>query len=251
MSRYYLYAIGPGGANLPNELTGIQGAPVFTVSVPGLTAFVSELSTEKVRPERRNLMAHQQVLRALMTELTPLPMSFGTVAADAERTERLLLRHEEDFQQQLQRVNRAVEMGLRVSWDVPNIFEYFVIRHAPLGQLRDEIRQQESAMGAARPQARLELGRLFEQLREEERSAIDSQVSQGLSRVVREIHRGACRNETDILQLSCLIDRSAQEAFAATVVEIASRFDSNFAFDYNGPWAPHHFVNLEIDAPEN
>jgi len=36
------------------------------------------------------------------------------------------VRNRRAFEEQLERVTGKVEMGLRVAWDVPNIFEYFV-----------------------------------------------------------------------------------------------------------------------------
>ena len=48
------------------------------------------------------------------------------------------------------------------------------------------------------------------------------------------------------MNLACLIDRGGVENFEDGVLKAASLFDDNFAFDYNGPWAPHNFVDLEV-----
>ncbi len=48
------------------------------------------------------------------------------------------------------------------------------------------------------------------------------------------------------MNLACLVRREAQEQFEAGVFEAAKLFDNNFTFDYNGPWAPHNFVELDI-----
>ena len=40
---------------------------------------------------------------------------------------------------ELERVCGRVEMGVRVSWDVPNIFEFFVNTHLELKNVRDRI----------------------------------------------------------------------------------------------------------------
>jgi len=41
--------------------------------------------------------------------------------------------------------------------------------------------------------------------------------------------------------------RDAQEAFSAGVFAAAKFFDNNFSFDYSGPWAPHNFVDLDLE----
>jgi hypothetical protein len=50
------------------------------------------------------------------------------------------------------------------------------------------------------------------------------------------------------MSLACLVGRGAgaQAAFEAGVFAAAKLFDNNFAFDYNGPWAPHNFVELDL-----
>jgi hypothetical protein len=35
--------------------------------------------------------------------------------------------------------------------------------------------------------------------------------------------------------------------FEADVFEVAKQFDNNFALDYNGPWAPHNFVDVDLE----
>jgi len=56
-----------------------------------------------------------------------------------------------------------------VVWDVPNIFEYFVDAHPDLKEARDRL-----FGGASQPSQndRIELGRMFERLREADRLAI-------------------------------------------------------------------------------
>ena len=49
------------------------------------------------------------------------------------------------------------------------------------------------------------------------------------------------------MNLACLLDRTSLGEFEAGVLEAAAYFDDNFAFDYNGPWAPHNFVEMEVE----
>ena len=52
------------------------------------------------------------------------------------------------------------------------------------------------------------------------------------------------------MNLACLVRRDAQEEFSAGVFEAAKLFDNNFTFDYSGPWAPHNFVELDLNLEE-
>ena len=38
------------------------------------------------------------------------------------------------------------------------------------------------------------------------------------------------------------------KSFEDGVFKAAGLFDNSYSFDFNGPWAPHHFVNVTVDA---
>ena len=60
--------------------------------------------------------------------------------------------------------------------------------------------------------------------------------------------RNKCRDEREVMNLACLVDRNQVDKFESVVFEAANHFDDNFAFDYNGPWAPHNFVEVDINS---
>jgi hypothetical protein len=62
-----------------------------------------------------------------------------------------------------------------------------------------------------------------------------------------EIKQLKCRNEREMMNMACLVKREAVSQFEAGVFEIAKQFDNNFALDYNGPWAPHNFVSVDLE----
>jgi len=204
---------------------------------------VSDVPSGKVRPERSCLAAHQQVLKRLMAEATPLPMSFGILADSPAAVRKMLSRNQQALLDQLRRVAGRVEMGLRVTWDVPNIFEYFVNTHPELRLLRDRLLgiQHEPTQ-----EQKIEVGRMFDRLLNEDRDAYAEKVEGILAPFCAEIERNKCRNEREVLNLACLVERAAMPQFETGVFEAAKQFDNNFAFDYNGPWAPHNFVEIDL-----
>ena len=242
--RNYLYAIVAGGEPRSYASLGIDGSDVYTISEGCVAAVVSGLAAAKVRPQRANLAAHQAVLKCLMAGTTPLPMAFGTVATSPEAIRKILVRNRRAFEEQLQRVAGKVEMGLRVAWDVPNIFEYFVNTHAELRLARDHL---VGARHEFTQEEKIELGRMFDRLLNDDREDHTRKVELVLAPVCAEFKANQCRHEHEVMNLACLVRREAQEEFSAGVFAAAKRFDNNFAFDYSGPWAPHNFVDLELD----
>ena len=122
---------------------GLASGEVCTIDQDGVAAVVSRVPSDRIRPERRNLAAHAAVLKALGDCTTVLPMSFGTIAASEQSIRDTLRRNQELFLVQLKRVAGRIEMGLRVEWDVPNVFEYFVTHNA---ELRAEVASLSAAV---------------------------------------------------------------------------------------------------------
>ena len=242
-SAAYLYAIADAAPRRHCLVPGVGGAEVYALRQGPLVAWISDITAARIRPERRNLGVHQGVVRHLMDQCTVLPVAFGTVASDRRAVERLLDRHAALLVEQLQRVRHKVEMSLRVSWDVPDIFAYFVSRHAELAQQRDRIRLASHDPGL---QARIELGRSFERLLARERELATHRVVQVLGDCCDEIEAQPLRREQEVMHLACLIQRHAGPQFQARVVQAAAYFDDRHAFSFSGPWPPHHFVHLAL-----
>ena len=239
-----LYALIPATPQLTYESAGIEETRVYTISEGGISAVVSDIHSLRLRPERRNLAAHQGVLNRLMEFTTPLPMAFGTIAQGAEAVREMLACNLNAILKQLGRVAGKAEMILRVKWDVPNIFEYFVLTHRELMLARDRLFGTDRE---PRQEDKMEIGRLFERLLEEEREALTEKVEQAVSGYGSRIKRNKCRNEMEVMNLACLVPRDRLTAFEDRIFQAASLFDNNFAFDYNGPWPPYNFVELSLE----
>lgn len=242
--RNYLYAIVATEAALAYPSLGVEGSDVYTIADGGIAAVVSRLTRAKIRPERANLKAHQAVLNRLIADTTPLPMAFGTIANSPQAIHKILTRNRRAFAEQLARVADKVEMGLRVTWDVPNIFEYLVNTHTELRLARDRLM---SARHEFTQEEKIELGRMFDRLLNDDREAHIAKVERILSPLCAEFKANPCRNENEAINLACLVKRDAQETFSASVFAAAKLFDNNFSFDYSGPWAPHNFVDLDLE----
>jgi hypothetical protein len=243
-SGKYLYAIIAGKNDRVLGPFGIDGGAVYSVSDGQIAAVISDFDAAKIRPERRHLAAHQEVLKKLMEETTPLPMSFGIIARGLKAIKIILSIHQQAFIEKLNHVAGRVEMGLRVTWDVPNIFEYFVLTHEELRAARDLYlgRNREPSQ-----EDKIEVGRLFDHIINEDREAYADRIEDILSMCCIESRRNTPRNEREVINLACLVERNRLEEFEKGIFEAARLFDNNFAFDYNGPWAPHNFVNVVLN----
>jgi Gas vesicle synthesis protein GvpL/GvpF len=240
----YLYAIIGNRQVQKWNICGIDGKAVHNITDGGVSAVVSDISYQRIRPERRYLAAHRQVLKLLMEKTTLLPLRFGTIAENADEVRRVLSLNGERFLAQLDRVSGKVEMGLRVRWDVPNVFGYFVTREPELRHMRDRC---FDAQGQPTEKDKIEIGQYFDRLLNGERESCMRRVEEIIASCCAEIKSNPPRNEREVMNLACLVEHGASAEFEAAVIEAARLFDDDFAFDYNGPWAPHNFVELNLE----
>ncbi|MGA7760486.1 MAG: GvpL/GvpF family gas vesicle protein [Candidatus Binataceae bacterium] len=242
----YIYAVVTQSAEQALNFKGLDDRPIYTIAYRGMAAVVSDLENDRIRPQRRNLAAHRAVLSGLMAvEEAVLPMRFGTIAANANEIKSLLASNRKVFESQLKQIAGKLEMGVRVVWDVSNIFEYFVDAHPDLKEARDRL-----FGGSNQPSQndRIELGRMFERLHEADRLAHCATVEEELGPLCAAVKRGAPRDDLEIMNLACLVAKDRRAEFEQGVFRAATHFDNNFAFDYNGPWPPHTFAELTIES---
>jgi hypothetical protein len=136
-------------------------------------------------------------------------------------------------------------MGLRVVWDVENIFEYLVGRDPELAAYRDRLFGRSSAPSQGE---RIELGRMFEERRGRERDEHTERVVEILSSCAAEVKVNPPKSEKVVMELAFLVDREEVKAFEERVCEAAAAFPAEYTFDYSGPWAPFNFVELDLET---
>jgi hypothetical protein len=242
----YLYALVSAAAARPRyDSVGIDGGTVHSLRHGQVAAVLSDVPNRRIRPERRHLTAHQHVLQRLLAETTPLPISFGTIADGCEEIHTILSENQAAFHGQLQRLADTVEMGLKMFWDVPNIFAYFVSTHGELRALRDRVFR-----GGRDPSVdeKIELGALFERLLREDRARHREKVVAMLQGCCREVRENDARSEREVMNLACLVGRRSQQRFEEGVFEAARVFDEDYAFEFKGPWPPYSFTDLDVEV---
>ncbi len=223
---------------------GIGWERITAVGYRDVAAIVSEYPSLEIKPLRQNLAGHHQVIRRLTARQTVVPMTFGHVSESQAAVLHLLKQNYAAIRAELERLDGKIEMGLKVLWDVDNIFQHFVKNHRDLAQFRDRIFGRSSPPSQAE---KIELGRLFDQKVKAEREQHAQAVFEVMRGVAAEFRQLPPVDEKMVLHAAFLIERQREHSFEEAVHLAAKQFDSNFAFDYNGPWAPYNFVELALE----
>lgn len=237
----YCYAVVPASTSLPDGITGLGGHRLETLAVGSLAVVYSRIAG-RIRPQRSNLAIHQKVLTDLCRTADVLPMSFGTLADEAAVMKNLIGSNADPLAEALARVGGKVEMTLRLSLAVENAFVHLVAIDADLREARDAM------LAVPSHENKVSVGRLFENKLARLRDQASESVASHLEPVVAEVKANQPRSEKQILALSLLIARDAQDAFDAAVARAAEAFDDNYTFEISGPWPPQSFVDIRLDA---
>jgi hypothetical protein len=227
------------------EVAG-RAADVYPIVEGDVGALVSALPVKgRVLPVRKNLEAQNKVLR----ELTKapggvLPVRFGHLIPGERDVRRLLAQRQLDILRELSTLDGKTEMALAVSWDVENVFAYFAEQHPDLAALRD--RMFEGGREPSRNE-RVDVGQAFAARLEDDRSRFTEQVIDTLDPYVVDIHEDRPRTEKQVMNLAVLVERSRLDELDARIQGLAAGFPDAFVFKYTGPFAPFHFVGLELE----
>lgn len=243
--QVYLYAIADAEAVDLDERTGVKGAPVDVLRHESLAAVVSAAPDGKLRPRRRNLKAHHDLLKSLMDDTTILPMAFGVLADSEEQVTSFLRQHVGTLQAQMDQVRGHVEIGFRVSWNVDDIFSYFVEKYDELQELRDAV---FSGDGEPSRQEKIHVGERFEALLEDARMRHRAAVEEHLSPACRAIEADDPKDEEEVMNLACLVPREGVEAFEDAIMDAAEVFSDDFTFTYTDPMAPYSFADVAFES---
>lgn len=226
---------------MPASIVGIDGANIQFQTSGNLAMAMSSIQAKKIRPQRKNLAAHQEVVTYLAKNYGMLPVAFGLIADDIEQVNRLLDSHRQVLTEQIERVAGHMEMSVTLRWTVPNVVQYFVDRYSQLAEARSAI-----ASGHATRDDQITVGQLLESLINAERQLFTTSFTEVIEAVCKKIEVQPARDEADVMRLACLISRDAEEDFSQAVYKAAQLFSDDLSIAFNGPWPPYSFVSLAL-----
>lgn len=242
----YLYGVCPRSSldiweAVDHRPLGLGDALVGLVEVGGLAAIVSAAPSGTLRPERRHLAAHQRVTQSIASLACLLPVAFGTVFKSRRPLIDVLRANQDELIAQIDRVDGCVEMGVRVRLEGVDPFAHFTENDAELRSLRALI-----AGGHADHETKVRAGRAFQRTLDHARASAGESVHRVLADHARELIDASLRTERDLVNVSCLVERSASAAFSHAAESLAASFDEHHTIDISGPWPPHSFVNVRL-----
>ncbi|NSC20817.1 GvpL/GvpF family gas vesicle protein [Streptomyces albus subsp. chlorinus] len=234
----YVYGIARTPApKLRDDLTGVGDPPrpVRVLERDGLVALVSDAPAD-LRPKRRELLAHQQVLAEASAERPVLPMRFGSLSEDDRTVGEVLGERADHFRERLDALEGKVEYNIKASHDQEAVL-HVVMAEQP--ELRAESEALRAAGGGSYEQ-KLKLGEKIAHA-VQAHEATDAALLRGaLEPVAAEVSEGP-QSTGWLANLSVLVDREQGDGLLAVIEELGTSAPQ-LDLRVNGPLPPYSFV---------
>ncbi|MFC7328730.1 GvpL/GvpF family gas vesicle protein [Marinactinospora rubrisoli] len=235
----YVYAITRD--DHPLDIEGEKGVgepaePVRVLRAAGLAA-VTSTAPENLRARRRDLEAHQRVLRRLTDQGTVLPMRFGAVAENEDAVLAELERSEEYYRTELAELDGRVEINVKAAY-----LEEAALREALLGD--PELRAANEALrvaGGGSYDERIAFGERVANALERLRGRDADRIMEALSAHAERLAPGPPVDGC-VANVSLLVDRPRIREVGAAVEELRAATAGLMEVRVSEPLPPYSFV---------
>ncbi|MEU9589165.1 GvpL/GvpF family gas vesicle protein [Streptomyces sp. NPDC048193] len=234
----YVYGITAGShPSLPDGLTGVGEPPreVRILKEGELAAVVSD-APEDLRPKRRELLAHQNVLSEAGAEGCVLPMRFGSVAPDDSAVTAVLAERAEHYQERLRALDDRVEYNIKANHVEEAVLHHVMADNPEIRALAEANRQ--SSGGSYEDKIRL--GEMVAAAVKDKESVDGAAVERALEPAADAVSVGP-ESTGWLANVSFLVKRETAEEFLAAV-ERVRREMPHLEVRVNGPLPPYSFV---------
>lgn len=235
----YVYGIASSDhPALPDGMEGIgrPACPVRILKSGDLAAIVSD-APEDLKPKRRDLLAHQNVLSEAGAAGSVLPMRFGSLAPDDETVVSVLGERSGHYEERLRTLDGKVEYNVKATHDEQAVL------HQILGEnpdLRSMVEAQQQQGGGSHEQ-KLQLGEMITSQVQARESHDAVQVRRALEPAAEAVGEGP-ESSGWLANVSFLVDRKSAEGFLAAVEELKST-QPHLDLRVHGPLPPYSFVD--------
>jgi hypothetical protein len=243
----YIYGLVRAGETAPITAPAIMGgdASLRFITVGQVAALVSDVPSDDITANRRNMMTHTRVLEVAMQDRTIVPMRFGMVAASEAHVLRGLAPQAERLIAMLDDLDERIEAGVRMTWDQPTLMAEVVRETPKLAKMAASIakRSQNETY-----YERIELGRLTDEALKLKRDRECAAILERLARhaVRKVLHKPG--EDMVVLNAALLIDRAVERAFMAEVEAIEAENGERLRIKVVAPAPPYNFASLTMNV---
>lgn len=235
----YVYGIASSShPALPEGMEGIgrPACPVRILKSGELAAIVSD-APEDLKPKRRDLLAHQNVLSEAGAAGSVLPMRFGSLAPDDETVTSVLGERADHYLERLRTLDGKVEYNVKASHHEQAVLHQVLAENPELRAMVEANQRQ----GGGTHEQKLQLGEMVtSNVRAREQSdAVE--VRRALEPAAEAVADGP-ESSGWLANISFLVNRKSAEGFLSAVEELRAT-QPHLDLRVHGPLPPYSFVD--------
>ncbi|MEU9573594.1 GvpL/GvpF family gas vesicle protein [Streptomyces massasporeus] len=234
----YVYGIAASShPSLPEGMGGVGDPPreVRILREGDLAAIVSE-APEGLRPKRKDLLAHQNVLSEAGAAGCVLPMRFGSVAPDDTSITGVLAERAEHYKERLRALDNRVEYNIKANHVEEAVLHQVMAESPDIRGLAEANRQA----GGGSYDDKIRLGELVAAAVKAKEADDGAAVQRALEPVADDVSTGP-ESTGWLANVSFLVDRETAESFLAAVEQLRKDMP-HLEVRVNGPLPPYSFV---------
>ncbi|GAA4319681.1 GvpL/GvpF family gas vesicle protein [Streptomyces venetus] len=234
----YVYGIAASThPSLPEGMGGVGDPPrpVRVLREGDLAAVVSD-APEGLRPKRRDLLAHQNVLSEAGAAACVLPMRFGSVAPDDNSITGVLAERAEHYKERLRALDGRVEYNVKANHVEEAVLHQVMAESPDIRGLAEANRQA----GGGSYDDKIRLGELVAAAVKAKEADDAAALQSALEPAAEDVSVGP-ESTGWLANVSFLVDRESAENFLAAV-EQARKDMPHLEVRINGPLPPYSFV---------
>ncbi|MFC9503438.1 GvpL/GvpF family gas vesicle protein [Streptomyces sp. NPDC057002] len=237
MSTYVYGIAATAHPALPEGMGGVGDPPrpVRILREGELAAVVSE-APEGLRPKRRDLLAHQNVLSEAGAAGCVLPMRFGSVAPDDNSITGVLAERAEHYKERLRALEGRVEYNVKANHVEEAVLHQVMAQSPDIRGLAEANRQS----GGGSYDDKIRLGELVAAAVKAREADDAAALRSALDSAAEDVSTGP-ESTGWLANVSYLVDRESAEHFLAAV-EQARKDMPHLEVRVNGPLPPYSFV---------
>jgi len=223
---------------LPEDLGGVgnPALPVRVLTEGDLAAIVSD-APEGLRPKRRDLLAHQNVLSEAGAGGCILPMRFGSVAPDDGTVTGVLAEHSEHYKERLGTLDGKVEYNVKATHDEEAVLHRVMSDNPEIRAVTEANRKA----GGGSYDDRLRLGEMVVAAVKAREAEDAGEVQRALEPIADAISVGP-ESSGWLANVSFLVERDAAASFLEAVDQVR-KDHPHLDLRVNGPLPPYSFVD--------
>ncbi|MFF7971496.1 GvpL/GvpF family gas vesicle protein [Streptomyces sp. NPDC007905] len=237
MSTYVYGITARSHPSLPEGMAGVgePSRPVRILTAGELAAVVSD-APEDLRPKRRDLLAHQNVLAETGAGGCVLPMRFGSVADGDDAVTQVLTERAEHYGERLRELDGKVEYNVKASHVEEAVLHLVMAENTELRTLAEDNRRS----GGGSYEDKIRLGEMVAAAVKAKETEDATEVQGLLAPAAAAVSVGP-ESTGWLLNASFLVARDSAENFLATVEQVR-KSHAHLDLRVNGPLPPYSFV---------